>query len=211
MNQLYHMFIGKIVLVCLDDIPIFSKHEEEHVQHFKQVLKLLRGNWFYAKIVVLFWERWIALIKATLSAKRALRWDLGISKLLQSGIDLFKLDNYSRSWGFAYFHKFNHGYITPMTPLISLTWSKTRYIWVEECERALKNVKFVVTHASILTLSKLREPFEVVNDASMMGVGVIALQEGRPTAFESTNFSFVERSSTTKEQELALVVHAMQT
>lgn len=75
----------------------------------------------------------------------------------------------------------------------------------------MKNVKFVVTLASILTLSKLGEPFEVIDDASVMGVGVIPLQDGRPTTFESRKFSFVERSSTTKEQELALVVHAMQT
>jgi hypothetical protein len=75
----------------------------------------------------------------------------------------------------------------------------------------LTNVEFVVTLASILTLSKLGEPFEVINDASVMRVGVIPLQDGRPTTFESRKFSFVERSSTTKEQELALVVHAMQT
>ena len=78
-----------------------------------------------------------------------------------------------------------------------------------DCEHALENVKFVLTHASILTLSKLAEPFEVVNDASLIGVGVIPLQGERPIAFESRKLSLVERSYTTRELELALFVHAM--
>lgn len=44
MNQVYHMFIGKFVLVYLDDILIFSMHEEENVQHLKQILEVLREN-----------------------------------------------------------------------------------------------------------------------------------------------------------------------
>ena len=38
------------MLVYLDDIPIFSKNEKEHVQHLNQVLQVLRENRFYVKM-----------------------------------------------------------------------------------------------------------------------------------------------------------------
>lgn len=44
MNQGFHKFIVKFVLVYVDDIVIFSKNEEEHVKHLKQVLQILKEN-----------------------------------------------------------------------------------------------------------------------------------------------------------------------
>ena len=37
----------------------------------------------------------------------------------------------------------------------------------------------------VSTLSKLREPFEIVIDDSLIGERVVMLQEGRPITFES--------------------------
>jgi hypothetical protein len=50
MNSVFHKFIGKFVLVYLDDILIFSKNKEKHVNHLAQVLQILRKNHFYAKM-----------------------------------------------------------------------------------------------------------------------------------------------------------------
>lgn len=41
MNEILHDFIGKFVVVYLDDILIFSKTKEEHLQHLANVLKQL--------------------------------------------------------------------------------------------------------------------------------------------------------------------------
>ena len=90
--------------------------------------------------------------------------------------------------------------------------SKVKYIWTDECERAFENVKYALTHAPVLTLPKLGEPFEVVSDAPLLGAGAVLLQGGKPIAFESKKFSPAERNySTTGEQELAAAVHAMRT
>jgi hypothetical protein len=49
MNHIFKDVIGKFVLVYLDDILIYSKSVEEHLQHVKHVLDLLRKHKFYCK------------------------------------------------------------------------------------------------------------------------------------------------------------------
>ena len=50
MNNVFTGLLGKSVLVYLDDILVFSKTEEEHLQHVKQVLEVLRNHRLYAKL-----------------------------------------------------------------------------------------------------------------------------------------------------------------
>ena len=50
MNRIFRSYIGKFVLVYLDDILIFSKSAEEHLTHIRQVLDILRAQKFYAKL-----------------------------------------------------------------------------------------------------------------------------------------------------------------
>lgn len=50
MQSAFSDFIGKCVLIYLDDILIYSKTPEENVQHFAMVLQRLQDNQLYAKM-----------------------------------------------------------------------------------------------------------------------------------------------------------------
>ena len=50
MNSVWHPYLDKFVILFIDDILIYSKNEEEHVEHLAAVLRLLREHQLYAKI-----------------------------------------------------------------------------------------------------------------------------------------------------------------
>ena len=50
MNSVFSKYLDKFVLVFLDDILVYSKNEEEHEEHLRLALQLLRENKLYAKL-----------------------------------------------------------------------------------------------------------------------------------------------------------------
>src|SRR3954462_13361361 len=50
MNRIFHSYLDKFVVVFIDDIIIYSKSEEEHAEHLRVVLELLKEKKLYAKL-----------------------------------------------------------------------------------------------------------------------------------------------------------------
>jgi hypothetical protein len=60
MNGVFRNYLDKFVIVFLDDILVYSKLEEEHKQHLRMVLQVLREHQLYAKLSkCLFYQRQI--------------------------------------------------------------------------------------------------------------------------------------------------------
>ena len=50
MNSAFNRYLEKFILVFLDDILIYSKNEEEHEEHLRLTLQLIREHKLYAKL-----------------------------------------------------------------------------------------------------------------------------------------------------------------
>ncbi|GJP40574.1 hypothetical protein CLOM_g238 [Closterium sp. NIES-68] len=110
-----------------------------------------------------------------------------------------------------YFRRFLENYSTVVAPLTALTRKGNAWEWTRQCQEAFDEVKTKLTNAPVLVLPDPSKPYEVVTVASIVGIGAVLLQEGRPVAFESRKLSPVEECYTTSEQELLAVVHALRT
>ena len=49
MNKIFHPYLDKFVVVYLDDVVIYSNTLKEHVEHSREVFKILRQNELYVK------------------------------------------------------------------------------------------------------------------------------------------------------------------
>jgi hypothetical protein len=62
--------LGQVCIVFLDDILIYSKTEEEHEQHLRMVLQILREHKLYAKLSkCIFYQKKIHYLGHIISAE----------------------------------------------------------------------------------------------------------------------------------------------
>jgi len=50
MNEVLRLFLGRFVVIYFDDILVYSKSEEDHLQHLEEVFKVLRSLWQVRKV-----------------------------------------------------------------------------------------------------------------------------------------------------------------
>src|ERR1044072_6557019 len=61
MNRIFHSLLDRFVGVFIDDILVYSKNEEEHREHLRQVLQILRTKKLYANAAKC--EFWLEEVK----------------------------------------------------------------------------------------------------------------------------------------------------
>jgi len=50
MNRVFHPFLDKFVVVFIDDILVYSRTKEDHLEHLRTILKTLADHRLYAKL-----------------------------------------------------------------------------------------------------------------------------------------------------------------
>jgi hypothetical protein len=172
------------LLVFFDDILIYSKSWEDHVQHVDKVLQLLKEKQLYAKPSKCFFGvKEVEYLGHILSHEGVkvdpnninAMMDWPISKTLQNLRGFLGLTRYYR--------KFVRNYGRIAAPLIALT-KKDSFSWTPEATKSFGQLKEVMCKSPLLTTPELKKTFIVECDASGNGIGVVLMQEGRPLDFE---------------------------
>ena len=200
------------VCVYIDDILIFSKSQEEHLQHLQIVLSLLRKHKLFAKLSKCsFLLKEVKFLGHVASAEGVKVDPAKLAAVTKRQEPRNPKEVHSFT-GFAnYFRKFIQGYNNMVAPLTALLKKNAEFVWTETCQKAFEDVKHALASAPVLALPDYTKLFEVVADASGFAIGAVLLQGGRVIAYESKAMSPAERNYSAGDQELLAVVHALKT
>ncbi|XP_052732384.1 uncharacterized protein LOC128196192 [Vigna angularis] len=210
MNRIFRPYLDKFVVVFIDDILIYSKTEDEHEEHLRLVLGVLREKELYAKLSKCeFWMKEIQFLGHVVSAG-------GISvdpAKVRAVLDWESPRSVTEVCSFVglagYYRRFIEGFAKIVAPLTQLTRKDQPFAWTDRCEASFQELKVKLTSAPVLVIPDTSKPFEVYCDASHQGLGCVLMQEKRAVAYASRQLRIHERNYPTHDLELAAVVFAL--
>jgi hypothetical protein len=208
MNSVFMPELDKFVVVFIDDILIYSKNEEEHVQHLWIVLTRLREHQLYAKFSkCAFWLEEIQFLGHILSAK-GIAVDPSKVKDILEWKPQTTVHQVRSFLGLAgYYCRFILDFSKLVKPITSLLKNGTKFNWSSRCIESFEQLKMLLTTAPVLAQPDIEKPFDVYCDVSGNGLGRVLMQEGRVIAYASRQLRRHEEHYPTHDSELADVVH----
>ena len=209
MNQLLRPFIGKFVVVYFDDILIYSSSFNEHINHVKQVLTLLRKDSFYAASKKCVFMTPKVLFLGYVVSGEGIQVDESKVAAVQEWPTPTTITEVRSFHGLASFYRrFIPQFSSIMAPLTDCMKGKS-FVWTEEAESAFQLIKEKLTTAPILVLPNFSQVFELHTDASKVAIGGVLSQGGRPVAYFSEKLAEAKTRYTTYDLEFYAVVQAI--
>ncbi|WVZ26804.1 hypothetical protein V8G54_000096 (mitochondrion) [Vigna mungo] len=211
-NRIFRSCLDKFVVVFIDDILIYSKNREEHVEHLRIALEILREHQLYGKLSKCeFWLSDVQFLGHVISGQgisvdptkieAVLKWEHPTSVTeVRSFVGLA-----------GYYRRFVKDFSKIVGPLTQLTRKDQPFVWTDQCEASFKDMKQRLTTAPVLIIPDTDKAFEVYCDASYQGLGCVLMQNRRPVAYASQQLKIHERNYPTHDIELAAVVFALKT
>jgi hypothetical protein len=89
------------------------------------------------------------------------------------------------------------------------TKASVPYSWGVKQENAFREIKQALTSSPVLKLPDPSQPYEVIADASINGLGAVLVQQGHPVACYSRKFSQAEKNYTAGQLVNKSYLHSM--
>jgi len=212
MNHVLRAYIGKFVVVYFDDILIYSRSIEEHINHLKQVLNVLRAEQLYANIEKYsFCTDKVVFLGYVVSGQGIEVDDSKVEAIKNwpTPINVSQVRSFHGLAGF--YRRFVKDFSTIAAPLNELTKKGVAFKWGELQENAFHELKKRLTEAPLLVLPDFTRTFEIECDASGIGIGGVLMQEGRPIAYFSEKLSGAQLNCSVYDKELYALVRVLET
>ncbi|KAH9716908.1 Endonuclease [Citrus sinensis] len=203
--------LDELHVVYFDDILIYSKGLDEHIEHLQSVLTVLRKEKLYANLKKCsFCTNQIVFLGYVVSAK-GIEVDEEKVKAIKEWPTPKSVSDVRSFHGLASFYRrFVKDFSTLAAPLTEIVKKHVGFKWSSEQERAFNLIKEKLVSAPLLALPDFAKTFEIECDARI-GIGAVLMQEGRPIAYFSEKLSGAVLNYPTYDKEMYALVRALET
>eukprot|EP00253_Pinus_taeda_P028351 PITA_28351 len=142
MTSVLHPYLDKFFIVIIDDILVYSKNEEERVEHFAVVLIFLREHQLYSKLSKCsFFHTEVHYLGHVIS-KEGIEVDL---EKIRAIMEWEAPKNKGKVRSFmgleSYYRRFIGNFSHIAYPITSLQRKGNKFKWTEECEANFEQLK----------------------------------------------------------------------
>ncbi|GJS21588.1 putative reverse transcriptase domain-containing protein [Tanacetum coccineum] len=210
MNRVCKPYLDKFVIVFIDDILIYSKNKQEHAEHLKLILELLKKEQLYAKFSKCeFWIPKVQFLGHVIDSQ-GIHVDPAKIESVKDWESPKSATEIRQFLGLAgYYRRFIEGFSKIAKPMTKLTQKKIKFEWSDKAEAAFQLIKQKLCSAPILALPEGNEDFIAYCDASIKGLGAVLMQREKVIAYASRQLKIHEKNYTTHDLELGAVVFAL--
>ena len=203
------------VVVYIDDILVFSRTLEEHLEHLRMVIERLEEAQLKLKPVKCqFIRKEVDYLGHVLTPE-----GLKVNSRLVEAVTNFpqpqSVSEVRRFLGLAsYYRRFVPQFSKIAHPLRAMTCKGATFTWTTEAQAAMERLKERLTKAPVLAYPSFGKPFTLETDASINGIGAVLSQEQddrrlHPIAYASRSLSAAECNYSITELETLAVVWAV--
>ncbi|GJT13131.1 putative reverse transcriptase domain-containing protein [Tanacetum coccineum] len=205
MNRVCKPYLDKFVIVFIDDILIYSKNEQEHKEHLKQILELLKKEELYAKFSKCeFWIPKVQFLGHVIDSE-GIHVDPAKIESIKDWTSPKSPTEIRQFLGLAgYYRRFIEGFSKIAKPMTKLTQKKVKFEWGDKQETAFQLLKQKLCSAPILALPEGSEDFIAYCDASKKGLGAVLMQREKVISYASRQLKIHEKNYTTHDLELGV-------
>ena len=215
MHRLFNPYLDTFVVIFIDDILVYSKTLQDHVQHLHKVLSVLRQNKLFAKMSKCYFCQPRVHFLGFIISGNGVEVDPAKVQAVTEWPVPQNLHDVRSFLGFVQFYRrFIAGLSGIATPLTELSKKDVQFVWSAACQKDFQTLKEKLTTAPILQLPSPDpdHPFFIRTDASDFALGgELSQDQGqgrRVIAYESRKLNAAERNYSAYDKEALAVVHA---
>jgi hypothetical protein len=186
MNEVLRPFIGKFVVAYFDDILIYNKSLNEHIEHLRVVFCALREACLFANLEkCTFCTNRVAFLGYVVTPQWIEVDEVKIEAIKSWSIPATLTQLQSFLWLIGFYWHFVRDFSTIATPLNDLMKKGVSFRWGAVEDQTFHTLIDKLIHAPLLQLLDLCKTFELKCDASEIGIGGVLLQEAKPITYFS--------------------------
>ena len=210
MNRVFQPYLDQFVVVFIDDILVYSKDTQEHEQHLRIVLQILREKQFFAKLSKCdFWLKEVPFLGHIVYAE-GIRVDPAKIEAVVSWKPPRNVTEVRSFLGLAgYYQWFVNRFSIIASSLTKLLRKGVKFEWDDKFHPSFEQLKKILVEAPVLTQPTSGREYAMYSDASKIGLGCVLMQDGKVVAYASSQLKPHEHNYPTHDLELAAVVFAL--